>query len=64
MLVPSEDSAALSAALLKLLSEPALAARLAQAGHEFTVRNFSFERLVQDVDALYTELLSEKRRSR
>jgi len=64
MLVPSEDSAALSAALLKLLSEPALAARLAQAGHEFTVRNFSFERLVQDVDALYAELLSEKRRSR
>lgn len=64
MLVPSEDSAALSAALLKLLSEPALAARLAQAGHESTVRNFSFERLVQDVDALYTELLSEKRRSR
>lgn len=64
MLVPSEDSAALSAALLKLLSEPALAARLAQAGHEFTVRNFSFERLVQDLDALYTELLSEKRRSR
>lgn len=64
MSVPSEDSAALSAALLKLLSEPALAARLAQAGHEFTVRNFSFERLVQDVDALYTELLSEKRRSR
>ena len=64
MLVPSEDSAALSAALLKLLSEPALAARLAQAGHEFTVRNFSFGRLVQDVDALYTELLSEKRRSR
>lgn len=64
MLVPSEDSAALSAALLKLLSEPALATRLAQAGHEFTVRNFSFERLVQDVDALYTELLSEKRRSR
>ena len=64
MLVPSEDSAALSAALLKLLSEPALARRLAQAGHEFTVRNFSFERLVQDIDALYTELLSDKGRSR
>jgi len=64
MLVPSEDSAALSAALLKLLSEPALSARLAQAGHEFTARNFSFERLVQDIDALYTELLSDKGRSR
>jgi L-malate glycosyltransferase len=64
ILVPSEDSAALSAALLKLLSEPSLARRLAQAGHEFTVRNFSFERLVQDVDALYTELLTDKGRSR
>ena len=64
ILVPSEDSAALSAALLKLLSEPSLARRLAQAGHEFTVRNFSFERLVHDVDALYTELLTDKGRSR
>ena len=64
ILVPPEDSAALSAALLKLLSEPSLARRLAQAGHEFTVRNFSFERLVQEVDALYTELLSDKGRSR
>lgn len=64
MLVPPEDSAALSTALLKLLSEAAMARRLAQAGHEFTVRNFSFERLVQDVDALYTELLSDERRSR
>ena len=64
ILVPPEDSAALSAALLKLLSEPALARRLAQAGQEFTVRNFSFERLVQEVDALYTDLLSDKGRSR
>jgi glycosyltransferase involved in cell wall biosynthesis len=64
ILVPSEDSAALSGALLKLLSEPALARSLAQAGHDFTIRNFSFERLVQDVDALYTELLNDKRRSR
>lgn len=64
ILVPSEDSPALSAALLKLLSDPSLTRRLAQAGHEFTVRNFSFERLVEDVDALYTELLGEKGRSR
>lgn len=64
IVVPSEDSAALSAALLKLLAEPSLARRLAQAGHEFAVRNFSFERLVQDVDALYTDLLSGKGRYR
>jgi L-malate glycosyltransferase len=64
ILVPAEDSAALSAALLKLLSEPSLARRLGQAGREFTVQNFSFERLVRDVDALYTELLSHQVRSR
>lgn len=63
ILVPSENSAALSTALLKLLAEPSLSRRLAQAGHEFTARNFSFERLVQEVDALYTELLSAKGRS-
>ena len=57
LLVPPEDSAALSAALLKLLHDPGLARRIAQSGHEFTVRNFSFERLVHEVDALYTELL-------
>jgi glycosyltransferase involved in cell wall biosynthesis len=64
ILVPPQDSAALSAALLKLLAEPSLARRLAQAGHEFAVRNFSFERFVQEVDALYTDLLSDKGRSR
>jgi glycosyltransferase involved in cell wall biosynthesis len=60
ILVPAEDWAA----LLKLLSEPSLARRLGQAGREFTVQNFSFERLVRDVDALYTELLSHQVRSR
>jgi glycosyltransferase involved in cell wall biosynthesis len=55
--VPPEDSAALAAALLKLLHDPALARQIAQNGHEFTVRSFSFERLVRQVDALYTELL-------
>ncbi len=64
ILIPPEDSTAISMALLKTLSEPVLARQMAQAGHEFTVRNFSFERLVQDVDALYTELLSDKGRSR
>jgi L-malate glycosyltransferase len=57
LVVPPEDSAALAAALLKLLRDPGLARQLAQNGHEFTVRNFSFERLVREVDALYTSLL-------
>jgi glycosyltransferase involved in cell wall biosynthesis len=57
LLVAPEDSAALSGGLLKLLHDPPLARRLAENGHAFTIRNFSFERLVRDVDALYTELL-------
>ena len=57
LLVPPEDSPALSAALLKLLHNPGLARQIAQNGREFTIRNFSFERLVREVDELYTELL-------
>ena len=57
LLVAPEDSSALSLALLKLLRDPALARRIAQSGHEFVVRNFSFQRLVREVDELYSELL-------
>ena len=58
LLVPPEDSPALSAALLTLLRDPSLARQMAQRGHEFALRNFSFDRLLAEVDALYTELLS------
>jgi glycosyltransferase involved in cell wall biosynthesis len=64
LLVPPEDSSALSSAMLKLLRDPGLAQRIAQGGHEFTVRNFSFERLVREVDELYSELLLQSRGSR
>jgi len=56
LLVPPEDSPALSAGLLKLLRDPGLARQMAQRGREF-VQNFSFERLVREVDSLYSELL-------
>jgi L-malate glycosyltransferase len=57
LLVPPEDSPALSAALLRLLNDPGLGRDMAQSAREFTIRNFSFERLVREVDALYTGLL-------
>jgi glycosyltransferase involved in cell wall biosynthesis len=57
LLVPPEDSPALSAALLKLLRDQGLARQMAQRGREFVIRNFSFERLVREVDTLYSELL-------
>jgi L-malate glycosyltransferase len=64
LLVPPENSPALSAALLKLLRDPELARQMALRGHEFTIRNFSFERLVGEVDALYTDLLQRDRGDR
>ncbi len=60
LLVPPEDSSALSSSLLKLLRDSDLAQRVAQGGHEFAVRNFSFERLVREVDGLYSELLPRR----
>jgi glycosyltransferase involved in cell wall biosynthesis len=62
LLVPSEDSSALAAALIKLLRDPVLARQTAENGHEFVVQNFSFERLVYAIDALYSELLATRRR--
>jgi glycosyltransferase involved in cell wall biosynthesis len=60
LLVPPGDPSALSAALLKLLVDPARARRLAQNGHELVIQNFSFERLVREVDSLYSELLPRR----
>jgi L-malate glycosyltransferase len=60
LLVPPEDSDALAVALLRLLRDPQLARRLADDGHRFVQENFSFERLIADVDGLYTELLQQR----
>jgi glycosyltransferase involved in cell wall biosynthesis len=63
LLVPPEDSAALSAAFLRYLRNPDEAHQIAQRGREFVVNNFSFERLVREVDELYTALLRRGRKS-
>lgn len=60
LLVPPEDAPALAEALLKLLRNPDLAMQMAQHGHEFAVRNFSFERLLREVDQLYSDLLQRR----
>ena len=57
LLVPPQDSQALAAALIRLLSDEDLADRIAQAGHDYVTRSFSFERLVADIDTLYAKLL-------
>jgi glycosyltransferase involved in cell wall biosynthesis len=53
------DSEALGTALLKMLRDPGLMRRFGERGREFVAQNFSFERLVREVDALYTDLLRE-----
>jgi L-malate glycosyltransferase len=62
LLVPAQDSAALAMAILNLLRNSGLAQQIARNGREFIERNFSFERLVEQVEQLYAELL--QRRSR
>jgi glycosyltransferase involved in cell wall biosynthesis len=64
LLIPPENPSRLAAAVLRLLGDEALALRLAQAGREHVSRNFSFERLVFEVDKLYTSLLEAKGRGR
>ena len=60
LLVPPGDAGALAQALLKVLRDPELARRLASAGQEHVRRNFSFERMIEQVDQLYTELLERR----
>jgi glycosyltransferase involved in cell wall biosynthesis len=62
LLVPPEDSQALAAALLRLLRDPELSQRMATTGQKIAVENYSFERLIREVDALYTELLDRRGR--
>ena len=60
LLVPSQDPNALSAALLRLLRDPEYAIRLGRAGQNYVREQFSFERLIEETDALYTELLERR----
>lgn len=60
LLVPPQDPQALAAALNNLLGDEGLAARIAAAGRDYVKQNFSFERLVQDRDQLYTKLLERQ----
>jgi len=58
LLVPSQDSEALSGALLRLLRDPELSRQFAAGGERRATEDFSFARLIREVDELYTELLT------
>ncbi len=61
ILIPPQDSEALAAALCRLLGDETLSARIARAGNTVVQQKFSFGRLTEEVDRLYSELLDSKR---
>jgi len=63
LLVPAQAPESLAAAILQLLRDPEKARALARRGQDYVRRNFSFEHLLSDVDALYVELLTQRKGS-
>jgi len=61
LLVPAENANALAGALLRFLRDPEQARQIANNGQRFAVENFSFERLIREIDELYAELLERRR---
>jgi glycosyltransferase involved in cell wall biosynthesis len=60
VLVPVGNVEAIADALETLASDPELRRRLGEHGRERVIPRYRVERLVDDVDALYRELLSER----
>jgi len=58
LLVPPKDPAALAAALDRVLTDDALAARLASAGRERALRDFTLDRVVREVTRVINELIA------
>jgi glycosyltransferase involved in cell wall biosynthesis len=63
LIVPPRDDAALAAAILRLLDEPILAAKLGQAARQRVEANFSREAMRQRFEDFYLELLALKCRA-
>jgi glycosyltransferase involved in cell wall biosynthesis len=49
---------------VQLFRNPEQARQIGSAGQRFAVENFSFERLIREVDELYTELLDRAKHKR
>jgi glycosyltransferase involved in cell wall biosynthesis len=60
LLVPAQNANALAGALLQLLEDPAMASSMGESAQSYVTANFSFARLIREVDELYSELLEKK----
>ena len=60
LLIPTGNPKLLAAALLRLLRDRDLARRLGNTGREHVRRTFGFDKLVEQIEALYSELLARR----
>ncbi len=61
LLVPPEDPSALAAAIERLLGDSELAGRLAATGARFVRENLTIDRMVEEHEKLYREILAARR---
>ena len=59
-LVPQDDPEAMAAAVSTLLAAPGERARLGVAARQSVIARYSADRLVSDIDALYTTVLKDE----
>jgi L-malate glycosyltransferase len=64
LLVPPRDSAALAAAILRLIEDPALRASMSREGPGFVARHYDWATNAARVEQLYRSLLDGDRRAR
>lgn len=64
LLVPANEAQPVADALLRLLRDPALARRLGDAGREHARGRYSLERMLDDTERIYAEVLAAKRGGR
>src|SRR5262249_29090261 len=60
LLVPVRDSAALAAAVITLLHDPPLRAKMGACGREIALREFSERMIIRQIFYLYRELLPDR----
>jgi glycosyltransferase involved in cell wall biosynthesis len=60
LLVPPADAEALAAALARVMTDGQLRAALIEAGYQHVLADFSFERMMQETEALYYTYLARK----
>ena len=59
-LVPPKDPNALAKALQKLIADPELRRRMGEAGREKALREFTLDRMLQETERIYREIILDK----